>query len=118
MRGRWFVRYTGNQVGDLYVLPLAGNLSAKGEPRRLTSDNRIVSESPGPRTASRNCVFFQPGRRAQVLWRVAISGPGETKRLSVGENGFSPLISRQGNRLVYSQTGKEQHLAREPLRPA
>jgi Tol biopolymer transport system component/predicted Ser/Thr protein kinase len=115
-----FVRYVGVGAGDLYVLPLAGNLSAKGEPRRLTSDNRtafgIAWTADG-----REIVFSSNRGGAQALWRVGISGSGEPRRLSIGENGLSPRISRQGNRLVYSQAIADSNIWRvnlsDPLEP-
>src|SRR5262249_55242776 len=35
-----FVRSTSTLAGDAYALPLGDNFMPKGEPRRLTSDNR------------------------------------------------------------------------------
>jgi Tol biopolymer transport system component/predicted Ser/Thr protein kinase len=115
-----FVRYTGEQAGDLYVLPLAGNLTAKGEPIRLTSDHRIVSGIAWT-ADGREIVFSSNRGGAQALWRMAISGAGEPRRLSIGENGRLPRISRQGNRLVYSQAISDSNIWRvslsDPLEP-
>jgi hypothetical protein len=44
--------------------------------------------------------FLPDGRRflyASALWRIAISVSAEPQRLSIGENGILPAISKQGN---------------------
>jgi Tol biopolymer transport system component len=109
-----FVRNTANETNDLYVLPLAGNLSASGEPRRLTKDNRIISGIAWT-ADGREIVFSSDRGGARALWRMAISGSGEPRRLSVGEYGLSPAISRQGDRLVYSQAIADSNIWRVNL---
>ena len=97
-----FVRYAAYRSGDLYVLRLAGDLSAKGEPRRLTKDNRLVNGIAWT-ADGREIVFSSDRSGTQALWRVATSGSRGLRRMSIGENGSFPSISQQGNRLVYSQ---------------
>ncbi len=97
-----FVRYAANAASDVYVLPLDGNLSAKGEPGRLTNDSRQVrglAWTPD----SREIVFSSNRVGAFALWRLAASGAGGPRRVPVGQGGSFPAISRQGNRLVYSE---------------
>jgi len=112
-----FARYAGTLTGDPYVLPLAGNLGAKGEPRRLTNDNRRVNGIAWT-ADGREIVYSSDRGGAQALWRMAISGSGEPQRLSVGENGIHPSISRQGNRLVYSQSISDTNIWRVNLSDA
>ena len=109
-----FVRYTAGSTSDLYVLPLAENLSAKGEPRRLSNDNRIIIGIAWT-ADGREIVFASDRGGSQGLWRMAVSGSGEPRRLSVGENGVFPSISRQGNRLVYSQSISDSNIWRVNL---
>ena len=106
-----FVRFNGWQAGDLYVLPLGPDLNAKGEPRRLTNDNRIISGLAWA-ADGREIVFSSNRGGTQVLWRVGISGSGEPRRLGIGENGIHPAVSRQGNRLVYSQSINDSNIWR------
>ena len=85
-----FVRVTGLQAADLYVLPLGPNLSAKGEPRRVTNDNRSVLGIAWT-ADGREIVFSSNRSGAQALWRVAIAGSGEPRRLTIGGNGVLPI---------------------------
>jgi Tol biopolymer transport system component len=109
-----FVRHTAFWAGDLCVLPLDGNLSAKAEPRRLTNDNMIIQGITWT-TDAREVVFSSNRAGISALWRVAISSTGEPQRLSIGEHGFFPSISRQGNRLVYSQSIDDTNIWRVNL---
>ncbi len=98
-----FARYTALPVSDIYVLPLAGNLSAKGEPNRLTNDKRFIGGLAW--TADGREIVFSSNRGGPTaLWRVTASGGGDPRRLAVGQDGLFPAISRQGNRLVYGQS--------------
>jgi serine/threonine protein kinase/Tol biopolymer transport system component len=108
-----FIRYTALWAGDLYVLPLDGNYGTKGEPRRLTNDNRLIY---GIAWTANDQVVFSSNRAGPVaLWRVSSSASGEPRRLSVGENGIHPSISRQGNRLAYSQSNDDTNIWRVNL---
>jgi Tol biopolymer transport system component len=102
-----FVRGSGFQSGDLYVLPLAGNLDANGEPRRLTKDNGNIVGTAW--TADGREIVFSSNR---ALWRVAASGTGESRILTGGE---FPSLSRQGSRLVYSQSITDSNIWRVNL---
>jgi Tol biopolymer transport system component len=109
-----FVRTTGKLADDVYALTLADNFVPRGEPRRLTSDNRVVGGIAWT-ADGRELVFSSDRGGAQGLWRIAISGSGGAQRLAVGENGFNPSISRQGNRLVYSQSISDSNIWRVNL---
>jgi len=106
-----FVRYTAMQAGDIYELSLTGNFTAKGEARRLTKDNRNLGGVAWT-LDGRELIFSSDRGGTRALWRLSISGSAEPIRLSVGENGYSPAISRQGNRLVYSQTISDSNVWR------
>jgi eukaryotic-like serine/threonine-protein kinase len=99
-----FVRlpsYSGH--AQLYVLPLSEGCRAAGEPQLLELPQPWVD---GPAWTSDGqeiiCTVSQPGLQDARLWRVPVSRSKEPQPLaSIGEHGFCPTISRQGNRLVY-----------------
>jgi Tol biopolymer transport system component len=66
-------------------------------------------------------VFSSNRGGTQGLWRMAVSGSGEPQLLAAGENGHSPAISQQGNRLVCSQAISDNNIWRvnlsEPREP-
>jgi Tol biopolymer transport system component/DNA-binding winged helix-turn-helix (wHTH) protein len=85
-------------VRDIYVVPLTG-----GEPRRLTSDNEPILGLSW--TADGSEIIFASVRGGDIshLWKVPVVG-GAPERLGVfAENLFHPAISRQGNRLAWTQ---------------
>ncbi len=97
-----FFRSDAVQAGDLYALPLAAGFTPQGDPKRLTNDNRpIAGISWTPRGDE---VIFSSSSGSWSLWRMAMSGSHPPVRLSVGENGLLPSISRQGDRLAYTQS--------------
>jgi Tol biopolymer transport system component len=100
-----FVRESGLGAGSLYTVSLASDLSAKGEPKRISSDMRVIRGIAW--TADSREIVFSSGRAGNSgvmsLWRIAISGSGQPQPLGLGESGSYPSISRQGRRLVYSQ---------------
>ena len=102
-----FVRSTASFAGDLYVV----SLKVKGEPKRLTSENRTIYGMA--LTGDGSEIVFSSNRGGlQGLWRIAVSGSGQPQRLAIGENGYYPVISRQGNRLVYSQSLTDSNIWR------
>jgi Tol biopolymer transport system component len=94
MRTRGFGPY------DIYLLPLAGDGTPTGEPRRLTSEEWGIFGVDW--TADGESIVFSaagPGI-SPTLWRIPVSG-GKPQRLNVGDNARYPAVSRQGDRLVY-----------------
>ena len=98
-----FVRENTPVTGDIYIVPITG-----GEPRRVTYDNAKHNFDNGvvgglAWTADGREVIFSSTRGGTPgLWRVAVSG-GETRLAAGGDNTYYPTISRQGNRLAYTQ---------------
>jgi Tol biopolymer transport system component len=110
-----FVRYSAFQVGDLYVLQITPNLSASGEPRRLTNENRIILGTAW--TADGAEIVFssdRDGSQAQALWQISLSS-SLIRRLGVGQNGILPSISPRANRLVYSESITDSNIWRVNL---
>src|SRR5262249_20477672 len=90
-----FSRSVAYATRDLYVLALSNDLKPRGEPKRLTFDNRDVS-SPVWTADGREIVFCSRFSGVGGLWRLAVSR-GKPQQLGpFGENGSQPAISRQG----------------------
>jgi len=97
-----FARSDGVQSSDLYVLPLAADLTPRGAPQRLTNDNRSIAGIAWTPDAG-ELIYSSSSGGSWSLWRMTVSGSHTPVRLTVGENGLLPSISRQGDRLAYTQ---------------
>ncbi len=97
-----FVRFSSSAVGDLYLVPTAG-----GEARRLTFDNTGIS-SPVWTPGGHEILFLRGDTKG--LWRVSAAGGTPTAVEAAGRNLTSLSISRQGNRLAWTQTSNDQNI--------
>ncbi|HZS06006.1 MAG TPA: winged helix-turn-helix domain-containing protein [Blastocatellia bacterium] len=102
-----FVRSVSIATADIWLLPLTG-----GEPRRLTFDNisiRGLAWTPG----GREIVFAsRRGSSTYNLWKVSAGG-GTPEQLMISErDAYSPAVSRQGNRLAYTQSLLDENIWR------
>jgi Tol biopolymer transport system component len=100
-----FARTASPWVSDLYLLTFGGELTPRGEPRRLTFHRRWAT-SPAWTPDGREIVFSSGGARGTGvgLWRTPASGSRNPRPLLfAGEQGDQPAISRQGNRLAYTR---------------
>ena len=93
-----FSRMSGHGVEDNYLMAAEG-----GEPRRLTLDNRYITDLDTT-ADGREIVFISLREGDTGLWRVSASG-GTPERVvtAVGYNITRLSISRQGDRLAYTQ---------------
>jgi Tol biopolymer transport system component len=96
-----FLRRTTWGAGELHLLPLGTDLTAAGEPKRLTPVE-LRADFPAWMPDGKEIVFS--ARRS--LWRLAITGQNTPTRIPyVGEDGLMPVISRpqpgKPARLVY-----------------
>jgi Tol biopolymer transport system component/DNA-binding winged helix-turn-helix (wHTH) protein len=92
-----FIRIVGEGTPDIYIAPVSG-----GPVRQLTYDKTglggITWASDGQKL-----VFSSHREGGSSLWVIPVGG-GEPKRLPLGGDVASePTISRQGNRLIYTQ---------------
>jgi eukaryotic-like serine/threonine-protein kinase len=100
-----FVRIVSDSNTQVYVLPLSKNYAPAGEARRLDLLQPFLT-SPAWTSDGTEIVYSasEPWAMGDMkLWRVPVSGSEKPQPLSsVGENGGQATISRQGNRLVYT----------------
>ncbi len=88
----------GRQVSDIFVVPVSG-----GQPRQLTFNDRSFGGLAWA-ADGRSIVFASRRAGGSSLWRVSLSR-GEPERLAAGgENAHFPSISRQGNRLAFTES--------------
>ena len=92
-----FIRIVGEGTPDIYIAPVSG-----GPVRRLTYDKAYL-EGITWTSDGQKLVFSSHRQGSASLWMIAVRG-GEPKRLPLGGSVASqPAISRQGNRLSYTQ---------------
>jgi eukaryotic-like serine/threonine-protein kinase len=105
-----FSRISGQGVEDIYLMRVEG-----GEPKRLTFDNRDIRDLDW--TADGREIVFISNREGDMgMWRVSASGgPPERILTAVGYDIARLSLSRQGNRLVYSQQFADTNIWRFDL---
>ena len=107
-----FLRASSAVTADVYVLRLNDGGIPVGEPRRLTSNERVFGLDW---TAdSRRIVYSSNHPGNAGLWTVLASG-GRPERVTVGsEKAFGLSASRSGNRLVYERRFFDGNIWRLP----
>ncbi len=94
-----FVRSVSIAAADIYLLPLGG-----GEPKRLTFENTSIRGLSWTSDGKEIVFASRRGGSTYNLWRISILDP-TPERLTTGDRDvYSPTISRQGNRLSYTQS--------------
>jgi Tol biopolymer transport system component len=87
---------------DIYVLSLSESGQPRGEPHALTRDNVFILGFDWA-ADGRSVIFASSRGGVYALWRVSVSG-GNPERLRVGSsNAYFPSVSRNGERLAYSE---------------
>jgi eukaryotic-like serine/threonine-protein kinase len=92
-----FSRIGGQGAEDIYVMRADG-----GEPRRLTFDNRVITDLAW--TADGREIVFASHREGNAgIWRISASGGTPERIVNAVGYGITRLsISRQGNWLAYT----------------
>jgi Tol biopolymer transport system component len=111
-----FVRAANLGASHLYVLALAADGGAAGEPRRLELPVAAVA-SPAWTADGREilCRAGGPYLADARLWVVPVARSGEPRPLAAGENGSEPALSRRGSRLAYSVQQEDSDIWRADL---
>jgi Tol biopolymer transport system component/DNA-binding winged helix-turn-helix (wHTH) protein len=112
------LRFTTRSVGDVYLLPLEGDYTARGGLVRLTHENGLVG---GPAWNSRgNRVFYSSGGALsyRTLRMVTIDPERPEQRvepvlLAAGEQATTLAVAR--GRLVYARQQRDTNIWRLPL---
>ncbi|RPI23322.1 MAG: serine/threonine-protein kinase [Acidobacteria bacterium] len=103
-----FVRWTGQEAGDIYLLDLRSRQTV-----RLTSRNRAVSGLAwGP--AGKEVIFASNDGREGRIWRVPVSG-GEPVATEITAEILSLCFSPAQNLLAYEEGFNELNIWRMPL---
>lgn len=105
--GRWiaFTRDFGFSAREIFVVPARG-----GAARQLTFDREPTYGAAWAADCSEIVFSSNRGVGGESLWRIAAKG-GSPRRLSTTlQGGFYPSISRQGNRLVYTESSEDTNI--------
>jgi eukaryotic-like serine/threonine-protein kinase len=89
---------------ELYVVPVTG-----GPPRQLTFDNRSISGLTWT-ADSREIVYIANRGGGAGLWRLPVEGGAPERVPIAGQNPRDAVISRQGNRLAYTETYEDTNV--------
>ena len=110
--GRWltFRRDLAPFSGQLQVVPLASDLTVRGEPRGITP---VLLSAYGPKWISNDeILFYAKG----ALWRMRTAAGSAPERLPVGEDGLLPAVSRPledgTRRLAYARSYADTNIWR------
>ena len=109
-----FFRATVLLVSEIYVLSLSSGLDATGEPRRITSNGRW-SINPTWTSGGDEIVYSSGGYWFQKLFRIRADGHSKPQRLTVGENGTTPVVAPRTNRLAYVRTAGDCDIYSLPI---
>jgi Tol biopolymer transport system component/DNA-binding winged helix-turn-helix (wHTH) protein len=94
-----FVRCLSIAAVDIYLLPLDA-----GEPRRLTFDNTSIRGLSWTSDGKEIVFASRRGGSTYNLWKISTADPTPERLTTSSRDVYSPTISRQGNRLSYTQS--------------
>jgi Tol biopolymer transport system component/DNA-binding winged helix-turn-helix (wHTH) protein len=107
-----FVRHY-SYLGELHVLPVTSDGAPKGEPWRLTLDQREISGIDW--TADGRRIVYSSGQDGRTSLFAIPSSGGAPEHLAVaGENPTALSLSRSGSRLVYERDFVDSNIWRVP----
>ncbi len=110
-----FIRCPSIAVCDVHLLELEPGFTAKGEPRRLTSEGKQVY-SPMWTAGGREIFYVRVSGNTPSLWRVPVTGSKAPQAVqSLGNLGLHAAISSQGDRLAYSTFTMDRDVYRTEL---
>jgi Tol biopolymer transport system component/predicted Ser/Thr protein kinase len=117
-----FARMLDLGLGDVYRISLTDDYEPKGEPERLTYENRDIASPVWTRDGSQ--ILYSSGNwwtSGRVVRRIALSGPKgssgyPTVQESFGEDAWELAISATSRRLVYHRGYSDSNIYRIELR--
>jgi len=112
--GRWlvFLRSASWDKGELHLMALGENVTARGEPKRVT-EATLRADYPVWLPDSEEVLFSA----RNALWKVAIDGDLEPRRVPfIGQDAFMATVSRpqpgKPSRLVYARIFQDTNIWR------
>jgi Tol biopolymer transport system component len=110
-----FVRLSGWSAGEVHLLPLTGDFTAAGEPRRITTGGGGAPSPVWTRDGSRILYLFteRAGAARRELRIIAFSGSAGAKRVPLLEDDFADLSL--GRHLVYSRRTADTNIWRAEI---
>jgi eukaryotic-like serine/threonine-protein kinase len=108
--GKTLAFYRGTSsvsVSEIYLVPATG-----GEPKRLANADRAAIGRRGGLAWTPDGSEIVFGGSGDSFWRISIAGGVPERLAAIGNNVFWPAISRQGNRLAYTQDKEDTNIWR------
>ncbi len=99
-----FIRNFGPSANDVFVVPASG-----GVLRQLTFEKSRLFGLAWTGD-SRELVFSAIRRITRGLWRISVAGGTPTRVAVNGQNPINPDISRQGNKLTFTEYSNDSNL--------
>ena len=105
--GKWlaFTRDYSPTETDIFAVSTSG-----GAPKQVTSDRGRVLLGLTWTSDSREIVYAGNRASGRGVWRVAVSGGGPQRVPINGKDPLSPNISRQGNKLVWTEASSDSDI--------
>ena len=100
-----FARQLSGNVADIFVVPVGG-----GTPRQLTFEKFNIWGRLAWTSDSREIVFNAIRRELRGLWRISAQGGTLTQMTVNARNPINPDISRQGNKLAFTEYANDSNL--------
>ncbi|MEP7336777.1 MAG: protein kinase [Acidobacteriota bacterium] len=100
-----FTRESSGNVTDIFIVPAIG-----GALRQLTSEKSGAPGLVAWTSDSREVVFSAFLRGTRGLWRISAQGGTPARVMVNARNPINPDISRQGNKLVWTEYSNDSNL--------
>ena len=100
-----FTRESSGNVRDIFVVPARG-----GAAQQLTFEKFGAGGLLAWTSDSREIVFSATRRSARGLWRISTQGGALTQVVVNARNPINPDISRQGNKLTFTEYANDSNL--------
>ncbi|HKQ78890.1 MAG TPA: protein kinase, partial [Blastocatellia bacterium] len=94
-------------ANEIYLVPITG-----GAPKLLTNMATNTPFGLAWTQDGREIVFTMSHDGRERLWRTSVSGATPERITAAGDNVYSPAISRQGNRIAYTQYNEDTNIWR------